>query len=290
MTEGVIFNIQRFCVEDGPGIRTTVFFKGCRLRCLWCHNAESYIGDIQLGYRREACTNCGACQQVCPGGVHRVTNEGHFLERKDCIHCGACAAACPAGALSLCGQRTTADSILEEIEKDRVFYETSGGGVTLSGGEPLLQASFAAAVARGCQKAGITVAVETGGYVNWSGFEELLPYTDLWLYDIKETDAESFQLCTGGKLELVFDNLEQLSRQGTKIWLRCPVIPGVNDRKEHFEALRELKRRYQAVEKLTLLPYHRTGEYKKEMYGIGIKREFRVPSEGERKEWERAVY
>lgn len=290
MSRGIVFKIQKFCLDDGPGIRTCVFMKGCALRCLWCHNPESFAKDRILGYYQEQCILCGQCVNSCPQGVHRLENGIHRINREACTACGTCVKACPAGALKLTGQEMESGDVLAEIEKDAEFYRQSGGGVTLTGGEPLLWPQFCAEIGSGVRKRGIPLAIETSGYVPWENISRMLPYVDLWLYDIKETDEKQFQRYTGGDLKLVLQNLSRLADTDADIILRCPVIPGVNDRKEHFSALKNLGRKYKNIRDIQIMPYHNTGEYKKDVYGCAEqKMTFPIPDEKEIQEWEHMV-
>ena len=221
--EGMIFSVVRNSFVDGPGIRTTVFFKGCNLRCRWCHNPESQSPAPQMLYNRRRCTGCGECRAVCPNSMEK------------CTLCGACAAACPNGARRICGQKISGDELLKQVIKDRVFYETSGGGVTASGGECMLQIDFLAEFLQKCRKAGISTAVDTAGNVPWFYFERILPVTDLFLYDIKAFTENLHREGTMAPNRLILDNLRRLSDDCDKeVRIRIPVIGGYNDSEEEL--------------------------------------------------------
>jgi pyruvate formate lyase activating enzyme len=268
---GRIFDLQRFSTHDGPGIRTTVFLKGCPLRCLWCHNPEGISPDLQLSFLPSPCVGCGACRDVCPNEGHRIErNEGrivHVLERSRCRRCGSCAAACVSGALEQVGRDLSVADVLGEVLQDRVFYGLSGGGLTLSGGEPLLQADFTAALLRAAKDQGIACCLETSGYARWPQWEGLVGLVDLFLFDYKETDPQRHVEFTGVSNALILENLRALYARGAKIALRCPIIPGCNDRPDHFAGIAALAREMPALEGIELLPYHPLGTGKSERLG-----------------------
>ena len=251
----MIFDIQRSSFVDGPGIRTTVFFKGCNLRCAWCHNPESQRAEPQMMLYKNKCTGCGACQKKCP----------HKLER--CELCGICALYCPHDAREICGKEYTVDKVMQEILKDKVFYETSGGGVTFSGGECMLQIDFLEAILKECKKHGIHTAVDTAGHVPFDRFERILPDTDLLLYDVKCYDSEKHKAYTGVDNRLILENLGKLLRTEQAVWVRIPVIPTVNDSVEEMRAIRQFLDSYGYPDKVELLPYHAMGEHKYEAIG-----------------------
>ena len=255
MLTATIFDIQRNSYVDGPGIRTTVFFKGCNLRCAWCHNPESQRAEPQMMLYKNKCTGCGACQKKCP----------HKLER--CELCGICALYCPHDAREICGKEYTVDKVMQEILKDKVFYETSGGGVTFSGGECMLQIDFLEAILKECKKHGIHTAVDTAGHVPFDRFERILPDTDLLLYDVKCYDSEKHKAYTGVDNRLILENLGKLLRTEQAVWVRIPVIPTVNDSVEEMRAIRQFLDSYGYPDKVELLPYHAMGEHKYEAIG-----------------------
>jgi pyruvate formate lyase activating enzyme len=265
---GMIFDIQRFSIHDGPGIRTTVFFKGCPLNCLWCHNPESKTIRPQLSFKPELCIGCGACFQHCPRSVHRLEAEQHRLERDRCTACGVCTETCYAEALELVGRRVDAEDVIREVLKDKPFYETSGGGMTLSGGEPLMQLDFTLSLLQRAREEHLHTAIETCGYAAWEEIEPLLPLTDLFLYDIKETNPEKHRVFTGVSNERIRENLKKLHDAGSRIVVRLPLIPGLNDRESHFQGIAELARELKRVDGFDIMPYHRLGESKLARLGL----------------------
>lgn len=266
---GLVFDIQRFSLFNGPGIRTTVFFKGCPLRCPWCHNPEGVHSGPELLFHPDRCVGCGACLAVCPTAAHRRGADGaHQLDRQACTVCGACVRACPAAALERCGERMSVGDVMAVVMKDRAYYADSDGGLTLSGGEPLQQPAFAAALLTAAKAEGLHTAVETSGCAPWARFAAIRPVTDLFLYDVKETDPERHAACTGVPLAPILENLRRLAEAGCRIVLRLPLAPGFNDRPDHFRAVAALARERGIVE-ADLLPYHRLGESKPAALGRG---------------------
>lgn len=260
--KGLIFNIQRFSIHDGPGIRTTVFFKGCSLRCFWCHNPESIHPHPQIQLFLQKCIGCGKCFEICPVGAHCMIDGERVFLRELCRNCGKCAEICYADALVLAGKWLTAREVMDEVEKDKPFYENSDGGVTISGGEPLLQADFARALLEECKKEGLHTVVDTAGNVPWEAFEKVLPFTDLFLYDLKAADEEFHRHVTGAGNARILDNLKKLANSDKNIWIRIPIIPGVNDKVEEMEKLLMIIKELKQIEYVELLPFHRLGEGK----------------------------
>jgi len=261
---GIVTDIQRFSVHDGPGIRTTVFLKGCNLRCAWCHNPETLHPGPQLQVLPDKCIGCDACLEACPRGAHEVTGGRRVFHRDRCTACGACAEVCYSGALVLIGRETTAEEVMAEVLEDRVFYENSGGGVTLSGGEPLCQREFALDILCRAQAEGIHTAVETNLAAPWEDVADLLPVTDLFLVDVKVMDSAEHERWTGEPNELVLENARRLSREGVPMVVRTPVVPGVNDTVEQIGAVADVIRGFPNLEYYELLPYHPlgTGKYR----------------------------
>lgn len=269
---GRIFEIQRFSIHDGPGIRTTVFLKGCPLRCSWCHNPESISPDPQLSFLPEKCIGCGYCYRVCPNGAQQMAGGRRFLDRTRCIACGRCTSECYAGALELVGKETTVDKVLTEVLRDAPFYETSAGGMTLSGGEPTLQIEFSTALLAGAKAQGLHCAVETCLFCSYEALERIRPHVDLFLCDWKETDPQKHRQYTGAGNEQIRTNLLGLDQAGSLIRLRCPIIPGLNDRDDHFAGIASLAKELTHLDGVEFMPYHRLGESKLERFGMVVPR------------------
>lgn len=256
---GNIFHIQRFCVDDGPGIRTAVFLKGCPLHCAWCHNPESQKVAPQLLYSPEHCIGCGACVQSCPHGAHRIENGIHLFDRKNCTDCGICAGHCYTEALEYCGESVSVEDVIKTVERDREFYIGSGGGMTVSGGEPLLQPDFSAALAKAARAAGIHVCMETSGYCEADVLSDIAPLIDLFLFDFKLWDDELHKKYVGVSNRRILDNLRMLGYCGATVILRCPIIPKINLCDAHFDAIARIATENRAIREIHLLPYHPLG-------------------------------
>ena len=260
MAKGTVFDIQPFSLDDGPGIRSTVFLKGCPLSCIWCHNPEGQSFEPEIFYREEKCISCGRCAQIYPER-HVMEKGRHIFTRgraTDPAKNAETAKNCPTGALEISGREMSADEVIAEVARDDTFYKNSGGGITLSGGEPLAQGEFAIAVLKGAKEKGISTCIETSGQVKSDIFKEALKYTDLVYFDIKETDPELHKKYTGATPELIMQNLKTASESGTEIIIRCPVIPGLNDREEHFAKVAEIAKEY-GIKKVELKKYHPLG-------------------------------
>lgn len=271
MQSGMIFSILRGSLYDGPGIRTTVFFKGCNLRCLWCHNPEGLTPEPQLAYRAHLCINCGHCVVLCPHHVHSFSNGCHHVDFSACSGCGICASQCPADALEVYGKRMTVEQVMSIVLQDRHYYQDSGG-LTLSGGEPLLQPAFAQGLLIEAKHNGLHTCVETAGCLSFSSLESIAGLVDLFLFDYKSASAENHRKLTGADNAQILANLDRLYRKGAKIRLRCPIVPGCNDTEAHFQSIAALHRQYPLLDGIELMPYHDMGNSKAQ--AIGMKQTF----------------
>jgi len=274
--KGQLFNIQRFSVHDGPGIRTTVFLKGCNLRCIWCHNPESYLEQFQIQYFPDKCEECGMCGQVCPEGIH-VKNKCR-IGTDACILCGRCADACLHDALKLSGEEKTVEDIMNTVRKDKRYYENSAGGLTVSGGEPMLQWEFVRDLMRAAKEEGIHTALDTAGNVPFAWFEAVLPFVDLVLLDIKIMDSALHKKYTGVDNRLILENARRIFESQKTVNIRVPVMRGVNDDLQNARELRDFIKEYPHVEAVNLLPYHNLGMRKAESIGLEMK-SFEPPDE-----------
>lgn len=258
---GRLFDIEHGSFVDGPGLRTVVFFKGCNLRCAWCHNPESQSRERQLAIYHDKCTGCGKCMKVCPSP-------------DTCILCGKCELLCPTGARKIYGEDYTVDAVMEQIEKDRDFYGDKGG-VTCSGGECLLQPEFLTYLLKACKDKRIHTAVDTAGHVPYDVIEQVLPYTDLFLYDIKTMDDAKHQQYVGVSNSLILENLNRLLDDGAKVWVRVPIVAGINDTESDIRAIVDFVDG--RAERIELLPYHSMGENKYAALGRPVQT-FTAPS------------
>ncbi len=250
MNKATIFDIERNSFVDGPGIRTTVFFKGCNLKCAWCHNPESQSFAPQMMFYKDKCTLCGKCKQICPDNLEK------------CDLCGKCTIYCPLEARKVCGKEYTPDEVLSEVIKDKAFYENSGGGVTFSGGECMLQIDFLTEILKKCKENGIQTAVDTAGHIPFESFEKVLPFTDLFLYDLKIFDSQKHKEYVGVGNEVILENLKKLLKLGAKVWIRIPVMADLNDSIEEMQEIKDFLFENGTPEKVELLPYHAMGENK----------------------------
>lgn len=272
--------LQRFSTEDGPGIRTTVFLKGCPLRCVWCHNPELISPEFRLMYRKNTCIGCGSCIETCEKKAISYNGEDMTVDYKKCNQCLACVKACCSGSLYTKANYMTAEEVIKEVEKDMDFYRNSNGGVTLSGGEVLSHREFAYTIAKKCREKGISVAIDTSGFGQYEDLHKLASLSDVILYDLKHMDREAHKKYTGQHPDLIWNNLIRLSKEDSlrkKVIIRVPLISGVNDTEENIRTLCGFMKAYR-FEEINLLPYHNMGISKGKRVGISQK-EYEAPSD-----------
>jgi len=288
MFTGTIFDLKRYAINDGPGIRTAVFMKGCPLDCWWCHNPEGRLPRPQLMVRLNRCRQCGDCLEACPQGAIRLDNKV-YTDPALCQGCGMCALACVHGARELVGRTVTVPELLREIERDVVFFDQSGGGVTLTGGEPLMQEQFATELLQACRTHGIHTAVDTSGYASWKVVAEVAQYTDLFLYDLKHMDDALHKKYTGVSNRPILRNLRRLVEGGAKVIVRIPLIPEVNDNEENLRLTAQFLAGLPKLIGVEVLPYHDIAQAK---YSA-LELEYRLPDlaspTAERVEWAKAL-
>lgn len=267
--EGIVFNTQRSSLYDGPGIRTVVFLKGCSLRCRWCHNPEGWLKKPQVMFNAERCIGCGDCAVACKMQLHTLQNGIHLFERNDtCLECESCARACYGKALNVIGKTMSAEEVIEFVKKDLPMYRESGGGITLSGGEPLYQSEFTLEILKLAKENGIHTCVETSGYGGERLLSQIAEYTDLFFFDYKATGDRMHEALCGVPQAPILKNLSLLDKMEKEIVLRCPIVPGLNDLDSHIQGIAEVANRYSHIVEVHLEPYHRMGVTKAGQLGM----------------------
>ena len=278
---GLIFGIQPFSIHDGNGIRTNVFFKGCPLRCLWCHNPEGLSPKIDLQYFENKCRRCGKCGNIYQN-MNKVLHTSVEMKQKY-------ADSCCYGALDIVGNDMSVEEVIEEVMEDWEFYYTSNGGITISGGEPMLQFDFLYELLRQAKEKGLSTALETSGYADREKYERIMPYVDEFLWDYKETDSQKHEEFTGVGNKKIIQNLKFLYEKGAKITLRCPIIPGVNDTEEHFQGISSMIKELDGLKGWEIMPYHKLGVQKEKRLGRKTHWEFQIPSKEEIEMWKQKI-
>ncbi|MEK6794069.1 MAG: glycyl-radical enzyme activating protein [Spirochaetota bacterium] len=285
--KGIVLSVLRASFNDGPGIRTTVFLKGCPLRCAWCHNPESQSPKPMLAYLEHNCSRCGACAAACPNGCHVLSISLHTIDRSHCTACGACAKACGNGALIVKGTMMNVDEIMNDVMKDMDFYRSSGGGITISGGEPLMQADLCAELLSRAKAEGIHTAVETSGFASRQVIERIAPLASLFLFDLKGMDDERHRQHTGVSNRMIHENAAWLCNIGAEIIFRLPLIPGMNDTDDDLSSLRQFIRSLPGEHTLEIMPYHSMAADKAVQIGSAYACDALEPTEEDRERWDR---
>lgn len=257
--KGNVFNIQNYSIHDGPGIRTTVFFKGCPLNCKWCHNPESISKEIQILRYEERCVICGNCVEVCPTNSLKFEDNKIVYDRSTCNLCGKCENDCHHEVIEIAGEIKTVDEVMKKILKDKIFYETSGGGVTFSGGEPFLQSEFLLELVKRSKEEGLHVAIDTSGFTSWENIKSIVEFADLILYDLKAVSNEKHKEYVGASNELIIKNLKKLANENIEIYLRLPIVKGVNNADEDIENILNIVRDIGNISQVNILEYHSMG-------------------------------
>ena len=278
----LLFDIARGSTHDGPGIRTTVFLKGCPLQCLWCHNPESQSFDAQLSFNETPCIGCGLCIDVCPNQVHTEADGQHNVNYKNCVSCGKCAEICPGEALKVFGYSMPPDLVMEIVRRDKMFYGSSGG-ITISGGEPLSHPNFCIELLANCRQEGIHTCVETSGAGDGNDLKRIAELTDIFLFDWKISNGEDAKKYIGISCDAIRENLELLMELGANVVLRCPIIPDINDNSVHFDEIKALLVKYPTL-RAEILPYHNFGVSKSTRIGETA-HTFTVPTEEQKIGW-----
>ncbi|MDA8235059.1 MAG: glycyl-radical enzyme activating protein [Clostridia bacterium] len=265
---GTIFNIQRYSLDDGPGIRTTVFLKGCPLECLWCSNPESQNPWPEVTHRDASCIKCGRCVEVCPVQAISINENAFIINREKCTRCAKCTEVCSAEALKIIGKEMSVEEVFIEVMRDIEYYQNSGGGITVSGGEVLTQPEFAANLLKKCRDAGMHTCLDTSGYGDTGALKKILPYTSLVLFDLKHMDPTAHHKLTGQSNELILRNLQVIVESGVPVMIRVPIIPGLNDSEENIKAIARTVSGMTTAPRIDLLPYHRYGMGKYKMLDL----------------------
>ena len=279
--KGLVFGIQHFSIHDGEGIRSNVFLKGCPLRCLWCHNPEGLSAQIGIQYIQNKCRGCGRCGYIF--------KNMHDLYIKSEEEKQAYAAQCVYGALEPVGKWMTVTEVIDDVMKDLCFFKESNGGITVSGGEPMLQHEYTLALLKEAKKRGIQTAMETSGFALLKQYKQVLPYVDEFLWDYKETDETKHKKFTGVSNQRILENLDALYKDGANIILRCPIIPGLNDTEEHFRGIAKRSRQMKNLKGVELMPYHKFGVAKDARIGRMEQKEYEIPSKDMKKSWEEQI-
>lgn len=261
-----IFNIQHFSLNDGAGIRTVIFFKGCPLDCKWCHNPESKKKERELSFLKNKCVLCGKCEKICKNSVHKIKQGVHYIDRNSCMKCGKCVKDCLNSALCILGRKYTIDEIMKELSTDDIFFGEEGG-VTFSGGEPFFQMDALYELLKECKKKGYSTCIETSGFTRKENIQKAAEYTDCFLYDYKISNEAEHEKFIGADNKIILQNLEILEKVKASVILRCPIIPGVNDKKEHFECIAKTANKYLCIKSIEIMPYHPLGISKASQIG-----------------------